>query len=602
MPAVPLPGRLVPQAQALVSASRGQAAEVASASRRAVGRSALAEQYAGRARQCGAAAQAQHDRRKRLRSNITDTRSIGLPLRWGFMAGFVVVLGFSIAHHEMWRDEIQVWLIVRASESLPSLLRNMDYEGHPPLWYLVVWLLESLFSSIRVLQLANIVFAAITIWYLLRLERVPRAFRLLWPLTYMLFYEYGTLSRNYFIGIAFLMLALFCAFEHRRAMLAYVFLALAAFTNVYCAAIAGAVGASWLLLGASGVGQDEHTRKISDALGGRYFLMACLLATILIAGLVALPPADSAVKATLQFDWGRIEHIVAMFVRGAFLAPDVTALRWNGPHLFDVLGLGRSAQFWMSIGFMTIVAWLSRRSLALLGYWLMAAGGLVTVGLVTDRFFFWRHSGQAAVAFAVWYIMYCYLRPRGSERRPQTAALVAIITVFLATNSVATIPAVVADVERSFSYGGEAARYVRSHYDPRTTLLLGYEDSRVSAVHAFAPEFPFVYLNSGAAGGYARWGNKERKYTTLSQRHIVAVAEERGCVAPDARQRLLVSHINLYGAWGDRRTWITDEMTAMYAIKFVAGFAGSLSGDEDVYLYEMKCPPKHDVAAQRDIP
>ena len=37
----------------------------------------------------------------------------------------------AILHHAMWRDELNVWLIVRDSQSLFELFHNIHYEGHP---------------------------------------------------------------------------------------------------------------------------------------------------------------------------------------------------------------------------------------------------------------------------------------------------------------------------------------------------------------------------------------------------------------------------------------------------------------------------------------
>src|ERR1700752_2887831 len=52
---------------------------------------------------------------------------------------YMVVAGFAMAHHELWGDEIHSWNIAKSSGSLPDLIRNSRYEGHPPVWYLVLW-------------------------------------------------------------------------------------------------------------------------------------------------------------------------------------------------------------------------------------------------------------------------------------------------------------------------------------------------------------------------------------------------------------------------------------------------------------------------------
>ncbi len=515
--------------------------------------------------------------------------AIALSMRSAYTIVFILALVVSISHHEIWRDEIQAWLIARESESLLSLLRNMDYEGHPPLWYVVIWLFESLISSIHVLQIANIAFAAAAVWYLLRLECVPRMFRFLWPFTYVIFYEYGTIARNYAIGIACLTLALFFAFEKRRAAAAYLCLALASLTSVYSAAIAGAIGASWLLFDIGGARQQTRDVSLRDALGGRYGLMALLSITIIISGLVALPPADSILQPNTRITADGAGKMAAMFLKGVFLTPEVGAWHWSGPHLLDSLAIDSALQGWLALAFIAGVAILARHSVVLLAYWLMVAGGLVAVGLISDRFDEWRHIGQATVAFTVWYAMDCYLRPTASPRKIRSTAVAAIVTVFLISNLLGTIPAVVAEVKHTFSYGSVVARYIRGRYDPNNTLLLGYEDSRVSVVHAFAPQYPFIYLNSGLPGGYVRWG-KERDYGLMSQRHIILAAVERGCASPDERQRILISHMDPYGEWGHGYLWVDEETTARYSVKSIAKFVGSLSGDEDLFLYEIKCP------------
>ena len=50
-------------------------------------------------------------------------------------AVFLVICGFAISRHEMWRDEIQAWLVARDSASLLDLFRNLKYEDGAPLTF-----------------------------------------------------------------------------------------------------------------------------------------------------------------------------------------------------------------------------------------------------------------------------------------------------------------------------------------------------------------------------------------------------------------------------------------------------------------------------------
>lgn len=53
-------------------------------------------------------------------------------------AALLVVGAFVIAHHELWRDEVQAWLLARDSASAIDLFSRQKYEGHPALWQLLL--------------------------------------------------------------------------------------------------------------------------------------------------------------------------------------------------------------------------------------------------------------------------------------------------------------------------------------------------------------------------------------------------------------------------------------------------------------------------------
>jgi hypothetical protein len=62
----------------------------------------------------------------------------------------------------MWRDELQAWNIVLESKSLVAIFQNIRYEGHPSLWFLLLWPFSLITSSPYVLQLLNLSLAALT--------------------------------------------------------------------------------------------------------------------------------------------------------------------------------------------------------------------------------------------------------------------------------------------------------------------------------------------------------------------------------------------------------------------------------------------------------
>ena len=65
-----------------------------------------------------------------------------------FLGIFSIVASLVLFNHEMWRDEIQAWLLARDSSNFLNLLNNLRYEGHTPLWHFLLFPLTKLQLSI----------------------------------------------------------------------------------------------------------------------------------------------------------------------------------------------------------------------------------------------------------------------------------------------------------------------------------------------------------------------------------------------------------------------------------------------------------------------
>lgn len=50
---------------------------------------------------------------------------------------YAIITLVIIMYHENWRDEAQSWLIAREL-GLIDIFKQMKYEGHPALWYLIL--------------------------------------------------------------------------------------------------------------------------------------------------------------------------------------------------------------------------------------------------------------------------------------------------------------------------------------------------------------------------------------------------------------------------------------------------------------------------------
>ncbi len=157
-------------------------------------------------------------------------------------AAFLLVTGFSTFHHEIWRDEMQAWLLARDSPSLLALVRNARYEGHPLLWFMILWPFARLTHRPEAMQFANLLISGGAVFLIGLFAPAPRWIRALAAFGYFCVYEYGTIARNYSLGIL-LLVALCAVFPRRKAhcLLAGTILALAANSSSHALILAIAV-------------------------------------------------------------------------------------------------------------------------------------------------------------------------------------------------------------------------------------------------------------------------------------------------------------------------------------------------------------------------
>jgi hypothetical protein len=112
-----------------------------------------------------------------------------------------------IATHEPWRDEYQALQIAVQSPDMAGLLQSLRYEGHPPLWFLVLRALAHVVQPLAALPLAAGVLAIAGQLTILLGAPFTRAERLLLAASEFFLFEYFTLSRSLTLGVCLLLLS-----------------------------------------------------------------------------------------------------------------------------------------------------------------------------------------------------------------------------------------------------------------------------------------------------------------------------------------------------------------------------------------------------------
>ncbi|WP_418823564.1 hypothetical protein, partial [Ruminococcus sp.] len=190
--------------------------------------------------------------------------------------------------HEPWFDEAQSWAIARSGTIKEILFDIPHYEGHPPLWHLILVPFAKLGAPYELsLAAVNIFFMTLAVAVLLFKSPFPKLIRCLLPFNFFLFYQYGVVSRPYCILVLAIFLAAVCYKNRNEHPVKYLLcLALMCAVHSYGLIIAGCLCIVWLI---EIFTEYKKSGKIAGILKDRRcWLMFCLLifAMLVMAAIV----------------------------------------------------------------------------------------------------------------------------------------------------------------------------------------------------------------------------------------------------------------------------------------------------------------------------
>lgn len=148
---------------------------------------------------------------------------------------FVIYLISSFAillFHESWRDEAQSWLISRDLSFL-GIIKQMSYEGHPVLWYLILSVFSKLGLPYIAVKLVSWFITSIGVGFIIYKSPFNIIFKSCLIFTPTLLYWYPAVARSYcLIPIAIALIAYFYNRRHEKIYSYIASILLLAFTHI----------------------------------------------------------------------------------------------------------------------------------------------------------------------------------------------------------------------------------------------------------------------------------------------------------------------------------------------------------------------------------
>lgn len=249
----------------------------------------------------------------------------------GKVPELLVLLLYAAAHlgmavvHEPFFDEAEAWQIARCVSLRTLFLETTHYEGHPPLWHLILMPFAKMGAPYELsLTLVSLLFVGTAVFLILRYAPFPRLVRLLLPFTYFFFYQYGVISRVYCVmTLAFMLMAM--AYGRRnerpgRYVAALIFLCM---TMAYGLVIAGGLAIVWLWeIWSEGRRKRQGRKTEADR---RIRWLAVLLAAALAVVWMIMPRADTYAAVAVTPDTIENSFIVRLLYT-LFVLPSDAAL------------------------------------------------------------------------------------------------------------------------------------------------------------------------------------------------------------------------------------------------------------------------------------
>ena len=493
----------------------------------------------------------------------------------GLVTLFLAVSGFVAMHHEMWRDEIQAWLLARDSASIFQLFAHLKYEGHPGLWHLCLMPLTRITASPVIMQVFHLIIAGTTVYLFARYAPFNRLQKFLFSFGYFALYEYAILARNYALG--FLLITLFCILfkkRYRQLIWVGVILCLLAHTSVH--ALILTISISFALMCEYLYRRRNETRikNSRDAWIGSALISIGILTAILQLN----PPPDTGFAAAWKFEYdaAHLSKVINIITRAYFPLPKAVMVFWNS-HQLETYTLFQAIQtplccLLVLCGILSLL----KRPTALFIY-LIATLGLLTFFYV-KYFGSMRHHGFLFITLFLtsWIYRECpeIILPFNRFAERAARLLMPIFTVILIFHFIGGITAVRMDIRHVFSHGKQTAAYIQTQ-GMQEMPMVGEIDFAVSTIVGYLQKEQIYYARGSRFGSFVRWDNARNH--EVSDARVIEAAKT---LSTQTSQDVLII----------LNRALDTELREQHRLTALAQFTGSIVADEGFYLYRMPAP------------
>lgn len=418
-----------------------------------------------------------------------------------YMAVVAVVMYF----HEPWFDEAQSWLIARDSSFVDLLTLRPHYEGHPPLWTLLLSIPAKTGVPYEIgLKGVQFLCAALLGGWLIFRAPFNRLTIALLPFTYFICFQYGVTARPYaLLCVSLLMVAHYWKYADSKPSNTWklvLSLVLMCAISAYGIAIAAGFALAWVVRSVQIAGIKNAVCEIFSNINR--LLGWILLAFVGFASVACIWPAANAFgsRATFSGNSHLIQFLYFIFVvpsESMFtaFAGDVSLRRMSLGILPTIICVLISILIW---AFAICIAKRRKMLVSLILPYL-------TFAIIATQYFTLHHAGIVFVFFIAQLWMCVANKPLNfditlaNKLSNKCAFTQSIIVILLAPSLIWNIFACVNDIRFDYSGSRALAQFIqRNHAENKrfVTSWLHKEEKLDSNGNTISPEFEDVHQYS----------------------------------------------------------------------------------------------------------
>lgn len=428
----------------------------------------------------------------------------GLFFIWLLLNGILLIL------HEPWRDEANVWLMARELSPV-QLFREIKYQGHPCLWYLLVMPFAKTGLPFRTIGILSFLIMAVSAGIFLWKGPLNIVVKVLCLFNPIFMYFYPVIARNYCL-IALLLMALAWQYpERKNHSIQYgLLLGLLVQADTIAIPVAGLISAMWFM---EALWQCFKTKA--------FYPMKNVLAGIWI-------PAVSLILWFFQFY--QVSDSPQFQMRELGTSEMLREIR-NFSYVI-LIRLTGSGQVFCRIFFICCLVVFLVTSLKLKNGWAMAVlfGSFLfqaAFSALVYQLHIWHYLSLGfAFIWAVW-VLWKQVQEKGFSGKMIRGALrgLEILLVFLSVlmllhwNSQEEPSNLGNALNGVYSDGMNAAAFIRENIGPEE-LIISDNVPMASTILAYLKNYEFYYAGNGKKESYADWSEDQSK--SISYEELLA--------------------------------------------------------------------------------